>query len=202
MRKIFFDLDGTLFDSKTRLYKLFQHLVPSSTLSFNNYWDLKQNKVGHEQILIEKFGYQKEQFQIFTSTWLELIEEPEWLALDTPFEGINDFLLEAKKKNTLYVVTSRQFKNLVNRQLRSYELDSLFADILVTEQKKEKAELIRTLNISPQDWIVGDTGMDIKTGKSLGLKTCAVLTGFLNRKSLLEYKPDILVDKVLDFNYK
>ena len=34
---IFFDLDGTLLDSKERLYYLFQHLVPECKFSFEEY---------------------------------------------------------------------------------------------------------------------------------------------------------------------
>ena len=42
--KIFFDLDGTLIDSKLRMYNLFQELVPQSNLTFVEYWEYKKNK--------------------------------------------------------------------------------------------------------------------------------------------------------------
>ena len=56
---IFFDLDGTLLDSRKRLYKLFQDLVLESNLTIDEYWELKRNKINHKTILIEKFGYTK-----------------------------------------------------------------------------------------------------------------------------------------------
>ena len=43
--KIFFDLDGTLINSKMRLYSLFQELVSASNLSFDEYWNLKKKKL-------------------------------------------------------------------------------------------------------------------------------------------------------------
>ncbi|HEX8546724.1 MAG TPA: HAD hydrolase-like protein [Cytophagaceae bacterium] len=196
--KIFFDLDGTLLDSKRRVYSLFQYLVPNSTFSFVEYWNLKQNKVGHQQILTEIFGYREDQFKTFEDEWLRLIEDPEWLKLDTPFEGLKRYLLNLKTRNSLYVVTARQFKAVVQQQLNSFELIDIFEEILVTEQKRGKAELIGELVLTGDDWIVGDTGYDIEVGKRLGLRTGAVLSGFLNKENLKEYGPDIIVENVTD----
>jgi phosphoglycolate phosphatase len=50
-------------------------------------------------------------------------------------------------------------------------------------------------------WIIGDTGKDIETGKQLNIKTVAVLSGFLNKKSLTEYNPDKIVDSVLQLQF-
>lgn len=58
------------------------------------------------------------------------------------------------------------------------------------------------------NWIVGDIGKDIQTGKILGMNTVAVPTGFLYEKILRTFKPEIIVDKVTLFksftylNYK
>ena len=57
--KIFFDLDGTLINSKIRLYSLFQELVPVSNFSFDEYWDFKQNKINHATILRKKFNFDR-----------------------------------------------------------------------------------------------------------------------------------------------
>ena len=59
---IFFDLDGTLIDSRLRLYKLFQDLVSSSNLTFSDYWNLKRNKISHKKILTTKFAYSEKDF--------------------------------------------------------------------------------------------------------------------------------------------
>jgi len=51
LRQVFFDLDGTLPDSRERLYRLFCELVPESRLSFDKYWALKRRKQDHKTIL-------------------------------------------------------------------------------------------------------------------------------------------------------
>ena len=61
-------------------------------------------------------------------------------------------------------------------------------------------ELVRTLpSLASQDWMIGDTGKDIQVGQMLGIKTCAVLSGFLNEKALLNYGPDLILPTAADF---
>jgi phosphoglycolate phosphatase len=73
----------------------------------------------------------------------------------------------------------------------------------VTQQRKEKFDLINDeVLISKQDWFVGDTGKDIQTGKKLGIKTAAVLSGFLNKEKLMEYEPDVIERDVLKLKFQ
>lgn len=198
---IFFDLDGTLLDSKQRLYQLFQHLVPNSNLSFDSYWAFKQNKINHQQILTEHLNYSSTQFADFEASWMSKIELPIWLALDLPFSGVVSFLSALHTNFQLFVVTARQSQESANHQLEIHQLGHFFIDILVTKQKKEKWELIEPLKPTVNDWIVGDTGYDILTGKKLGLKTAAVLSGFMSKSALSKYNPDIIVEKVIDLKF-
>lgn len=200
---IFFDLDGTLLNSQKRLYELFQYLVPTSELSFEEYWKLKRNKVNHEELLTTQFGYSPEEFKKFEHIWMKEIELEKWLNLDLPFEGVTDFLKTLGEKNTLYLVTARQSKEMVNKQLRNFGWDSIFESVFVTEQRKEKHALIQeNVTVSPIDWFIGDTGLDIKVGKQLGIKTAAVLSGFLNKEKLTAYKPDLILEYVTSFTLK
>lgn len=198
--KIFFDLDGTLVDSRQRLYHLFQCLVPVSELSFEEYWEYKRNKIGHIEILKDKFSYSQNSIDNFQNSWLEFIEQPKWLALDIPFKGVTEYLAELSQQHELYLVTARQFENRVLLQLADYSWDGFFTKVFVTAHKAEKTDMIKESIITNEnDWLVGDTGKDIQTGKYLGIKTAAVLSGFMNKERLLEYEPDIIIDNVLNF---
>ncbi|HMU46618.1 MAG TPA: HAD hydrolase-like protein [Chitinophagaceae bacterium] len=201
---IFFDLDGTLIDSKPRLYYLFQHLIPESRLSYNEYWELKSRKQNHWDILSKYFKFSKLQYDEFERKWMKEIEKEEWLKFDKPLKGITDYLfsISANKKLNLFVVTSRQHKIGVVDQLSNLNLRQYFKDVLVTEQVLSKYDLIsQKIKTSSEDWIVGDTGLDIITGKQLGIHTAAVLSGFLNKESLEAYNADIVVDSVLNLNF-
>ena len=50
------------------------------------------------------------------------------------------------------------------------------------------------------NWIIGDTGMDISVGKKLGIKTVAVLSGFQNLAVLSAYKPDYILKNIKEFD--
>lgn len=200
---IFFDLDGTLIDSRKRLYNLFQHLVPESGYNFDEYWNLKRNKISHKEILAKEFKYSAEEIKKFENDWMVRIELDEWLEFDRPFIGISDYLLKLSENYKLFVVTARQSKTTALKQINHFGWINIFEDIFVTEQKKEKYDLIiERVGITKNDWFVGDTGKDIQTGKLLGVNTAAVLSGFLSRVSLTEYMPDIIVDDVMSLNFK
>ena len=197
---IFFDLDGTIIDSKQRLYQLFQFLVPESNFSFYEYWELKMNKISNESIL--KTYFPNIDILMFHENWMALIESEEYLILDLPFPGTTEYLNGLKQNEAIiYLLTARQSIISVSYQLNRFGWSNMFSDIFVTEQKYEKAEMIKHLVYNHSlNWIVGDTGKDIQTGKILGVNTVAVLTGFLSGDILKTYEPDIIVDNVTLFN--
>ena len=194
---IFLDLDGTLIDSKMRLFLLFNFLVPNSKYSYDEYWNLKQNKISHKEILKNNYGYSENQYIAFQEKWMNEIEKDNWLQFDKPIKGAIETLTSLTKNNSLFLVTARQSKLLLTRQLKDLGLFDIFKMILVTEQKIDKYDLIiGNVEVSNNDWIVGDTGKDIETGKKLGIKTIAVLSGFMNKVSLNAYNPDFILNNI------
>ena len=197
---LIFDLDGTLIDSRGRLYHLFQQLVPSSKLSYEHYWAFKQDKVSNETILAREFGFDADAIELFVVHWMELIESRELLALDENFPDMHEALERLRKQAKLHVCTARQMRAPVLDQLERLDLLSYFDSVMVTEQNWSKEELIATVSdLGPQDWIFGDTGKDVQVGQALGIKTCAVLSGFLSEKSLRPYLPDLILPAVSHF---
>ncbi|PKG82237.1 HAD family hydrolase [Colwellia sp. 75C3] len=201
---IIFDLDGTLIDSKLRLYKLFQFLVVNSNLTYDEYWNLKQQKISNQLILTTQFGYSESMIQSFTGNWMQLIEQPDYLKFDKIINGIDKVLTVLNQQADLYVCTARQHRQPALDQLDTFGIKGFFKKILVTEQISSKDELV-TLNLphlTSSDWFIGDTGHDVQIGKKLNINTCAVLSGFLSRKSLTEYEPNIIIESIADFKIK
>lgn len=191
-KKIFFDLDGTLIDAGERLYSLFQFLVPQSKLTYGEYWDLKRHKNTHAMILADRFGYDGSKIHDFEKRWLELIETKEYLDKDTVYPDVIETLEKLKRKYALYLVTARQSVKNTVAELKRLNLFDLFDDVLITEHKSTKEDLIRQCvsQLSSDDIMVGDTGKDIQAGKALGVQTIAVSSGFLAAEVLREYEPD------------
>lgn len=198
---IVLDLDGTVIDSKLRLYRLFQALAAESSLSYEEYWILKKNKTSNATILSSLLGYSEEQIADFVVRWMSLIESPPFLASDSNFEGIHAALGALQRDAHLHVCTDRQLREPVVQQLLSLNLLQYFEQVLVTKQKRTKESLIlaNVTSLSSNDWLVGDTGKDIQVGKSLKMKTCAVLSGFLSQEVLRGYGPNLILDSVIQF---
>ncbi len=197
---IIFDFDGTLIDSKERLFKLFSFLVPESELNFEDYWTLKKKGIGHAEILEKKFKFQSNDIQQFQIKWHQEIEQPKWINYDTPILGVEDKLMSLFENHQLHLVTARQSYETAINQINKFQWNKYFKSILVTKQEKEKSQLIlENIEIKKEDWIIGDTGKDILTGKTLQINTAAVLTGFLSEEKLKSYNPDIIIDSVANF---
>ncbi len=198
---IVFDLDGTLINSKLRLYRLFQHLAPSSTLTYDQYWAFKKNKISNEEILEIELGYDNAMIGEFVANWMSLIESKPYLELDRSFDGVYETLEKLQELGDLYVCTARQLRQPVLEQLSDLNFLQFFKRVLVTEQKVKKESLIANyvVGLSCQDWFVGDTGGDIQVGKFLNMRTCAVLSGFLSAESLKRYNPELIIESVADF---
>lgn len=198
---IIFDLDGTLIDSRPRLYALYRQLVPTTRLTFEKYWELKRAKFSNSALLRQYEDFSDEEIIFFERTWMSLIETPEHLALDTNFPGLHETLARLTTQATLHVCTARQNRQPVLDQLDKFNLLKYFDGVLVTLQNSSKEELIEAHlpNRGSHDWIIGDTGKDIQVGQRLGMQTCAVLSGFLSRESLLPYGPDRLLAFASEF---
>lgn len=201
--KIIFDLDGTLICSKKRLYELFCNLIQSRDLSFSDYWNLKYIGNSNQDILRERFDYTKDEISNFVNGWMKKIESDYYLEMDTLIDGTIEFLERIIQNNSLYICTARQSTCQVAKQLESLSISKYFENIFVTEQKNSKAELLKNsgLKFTKHDWIIGDTGHDIITGKEIGINTCAVLSGFMSLDALIGYSPDIIVANIAKIDF-
>lgn len=198
-RNIFFDLDGTLLDSRWRLFNLFVDLTSQNKFGFNKYWELKRQRISQADMLNNFFNYTDIEINKFKKSWLSKIEDKERLTQDVPFPKSSELIKALFNKFNLYIVTNRQQEYRAIEQIKFYGWLNYITKVLVTKQKKSKFELIQNIvKVNKEDTIIGDTGEDILTGKLLGIRTIAVSSGFLNKQILSEYNPDVLLCGIKD----
>lgn len=199
--KIYFDLDGTLIDASERLYKLFCDLISECSFSKEEYWYLKRNKITHQIILNNYFP--KYQFNDFEKKWLECIENDYYLQFDTLYEFTPKVLNNLQQNNQLYLLTARQSKKNLLKELKRFNIAQYFTNIFVTEHKKTKLELLQEIQLKKTDILIGDTGKDIETAKIAGILSAAVTYGFMSEEKLKEYNPDFLFSDLSEIiNYR
>lgn len=199
---IIFDLDGTIIDASERLYQLFQHLVPMSQWSKEEYWNRKRNKENHEMIINKYFS--DIDFGQFNKQWLQLIETEDFLNLDRNYSDTTELLKELSTKSSLFLLTARQSKKGLIDELKRLQINEYFENIFVTENLKSKADLLDEImengdiKKGADDLFVSDMGKDIVIGKKRSFITIGISHGFMCRDRLKEYCPDYLVDELME----
>ena len=78
--KIILDLDGTILDCSTRMYRLFRRLAPGVDVDQDSYWAEKRKPRSNEDLL-RSAGASEQEIAEFTSGWMSLIEADEFLRL-------------------------------------------------------------------------------------------------------------------------
>jgi phosphoglycolate phosphatase len=191
---IFIDLDGTLVDSRRRLYKLFCDLSGSQKLPFHLYWKYKRVARSNEWILAQILGFDTLRIQAFVRGWLEQIESPEYLALDAPFGFARSVLKDLSSAHALFVLTARRDEHAARAQVDGAGFTPYLTDMLVTGPRRSKIELLsaRRGQAHPEDLVVGDTELDVQVAEAIGAQSVAVLSGFRCRQHLELFKPDFM----------
>lgn len=192
--KVFWDLDGTLVDSRLRLYKLFSHLTGQNELTFEEYWDCKYAGL-RQQEMLDKVGYAPNRAADFRRNWLTKIEQSEWLKHDTLQEGAREtlhFFTELGAKQ--YLITNRQSISAAVEELRRLGIEEYFDEFYTTALRSKKNEIIQAnLNVNKGDILIGDSDEDIIAAKELGVYSIAVCTDIRLRQRLENCKPDRIV---------
>ena len=198
--KIFFDLDGTILDSRRRIYQLFSNLTAQHTLGFEQYWEHKRQMRSNEWLLKNCLGYSEAKIAVFLDHWFAQIETESYLNLDILFEPIPAILRTlVNQGHMLYVVTARQSAELAQDQVKRIGIAPYITKTFVTGGQKAKHELLREIQVEPTDLFFGDTGLDVQTAKIIGVKSIAVLTGFRSKEILLSYQPDTIASSVWQY---
>lgn len=200
-RKIFFDWDGTLLNSSNRMFNLFCELNARCNMTYAEYWKIKRSRISQKEMLMQYFNYTELEANLFHTAWLENIEREDLLSLDTLFDDTVDTLDLLAIDNDLYVVTARQKKEATINQLIRLNILKYFKQILITEQKISKLEVIRSniCDIAESSMMIGDTKEDIKTGEELNIKKFAISTGMLDYKALQDYNADKIYRNLKEF---
>jgi HAD superfamily hydrolase (TIGR01509 family) len=118
------------------------------------------------------------------------------------FPHVLNTLRYFKEKGFFMSIASSKPERVLSKMIHHFKLNC-FDLILGTEesrlQHKPHPEIINVtldrLNVSREDAvIVGDSGVDVKTGKNANIDTIAVTYGFGNSEKLRELNPTCIID--------
>ena len=120
----------------------------------------------------------------------------------TLFPDVISTLSELCKKARIIILSNTPYPSIL-MMLETVGLNPLFFDMivgrdLVEHPKPAPDELFLAQKIEHHkvDYFIGDSLVDVKTGKKAGVKTIAVATGFNTKEDLKKARPHALVDSL------
>jgi phosphoglycolate phosphatase len=200
-RWIFLDLDGTLLDVSRRYQHLHRDLVlrhGGRPLSREDYWALKRSRTPEAEILA-RAGVPSEAGAEIAAARERHLEERRYLRLDRPWPWTAAVLAGLAPYGRLALITLRSHSDRLLWQLDTLGLRAPFARVVSGRgdgTPQAKAGLVRAAGIDPApgSLLVGDTEVDIASGKALGVRTAAVTCGLRDAAHLAAWAPDLLLD--------
>lgn len=205
---VIFDLDGTLLDTLSDIASTcnevldFHHFPTHPERAYKTF-------VGDGlEMLIQKITppntkkiILKQCYALFSELYSQ-----NWQRNSCPYAGINDMLTALKKHGVMLAVLSNKPHDFTKLFVDEYFSKGLFSIVYGQRDGFPKKpnpavaiEIASKLHSRPQETLfVGDSGVDIMTGKRANMSTAGVSWGFRSVQELSDCKADIIVHNPLE----
>ena len=122
-----------------------------------------------------------------------------------PFKNMPELLQMLKNAGIRLAVLSNKPDNVTQDAIKIFFGDifdfvqGAINNVRCKPEPDTALKICADFNILPKDALfIGDTNVDIQTGKNAGMKTCGVLWGFRDKAELLENGADFIAGKPLE----
>jgi len=203
IKGIFFDLDGTILDTKGAYLEAARaaflatgQQIPHSTVALEIPRRLEQKQPISDIVKTDRHKFLK----IFLKSFYEISRSK-----SIPIPGTHKTLELLSRKTKLSMITLRYAPSIaIVNELEQFGLSKYFSNVITAldtdEPKPSPKGLIKAvtaMNIQTSDClVVGDSILDIKMGEAAGVKTVAVLSGLYSRTELSKEKPHLILNDI------
>jgi HAD superfamily hydrolase (TIGR01509 family) len=200
LRGIFFDLDGTIVDSKEAYveaaktaFALTEHRIVETSTALEIPKRLEQNLPLNDIVRGNLKGF----LDVYLQTYYSVTKEKTKL-----IPNVANALVTLSQKAKLALITMRFVpKEAIIQELKHFGLANCFAYVVTaldTHKPKPSPEAlircVKALDVQICDCaIVGDSVSDVRAGKAAGALTVAVLSGLFTLDELSKENPDFIL---------
>ncbi len=204
---IIFDLDGTLLNTLEDLHACFNKAITKYGYPKRTLEEIKSFVGNGIKKAIERAlpsNIEESELNKIVNYFRSYYEE-HMLERTKPYDGIIGMLEELKANNYKLAVVSNKYDAAVKELCKNYF--GKYIDIAIGESKgvRKKPEIdgvmkaIKELNSSIDNSIyIGDSDVDIKTAKNVGIPCISVLWGFRDKDFLIQNGGKLFAEKPKD----
>jgi len=202
---IVFDLDGTLVDSRQDLVNAVNHARTAlnlKTLPFQQVIDAVGD--GVQSLIARILGPENIRLRELALAAFREYYGKHLLDHTVVRPGVREMLEYFQKKQK--AVLTNKSRDYTLEILEALGLDRSFKMVECGDNHEERkphpagvSRILEFFKVRPERAvIVGDSPVDIRTGRSVGMHTCVVLDGFADLEALKSAKPDVLIKSLLE----
>lgn len=206
---IIFDMDGTLVDSERDTFLCFNHILNESMNFKITYKEFKELAGLSLEKMFEKVlpNEAKNLSTKLTKRCRQYsINEKHCIDTSVLYEGVEEIILSLKKQKFILVIVSNKPKRAVDYTIEHFKINQFDLIIGISEStfdSKPNPEVINYVlekyNLKKDDAvIIGDSQIDIQTGKNAGIDTIALTYGYDTKENLKKQNPTIIIDNFKD----
>lgn len=202
-----FDLDGTLANTLASIAHFGNGALEAFGYPAIPPEEYKQLVGNGADLLVRRMltrsagDYTEEIFRSVRKTYDHLYESDP-LKLVSPYDGIREMLETLHKNGVKLAILSNKPDDMTNCVARGLFDPAFFAVIQGQKEGVPKkpdptapSMLLAEMGVSPQECLyIGDSGVDMETGRNAGMTTAGVTWGFRSRQELLEHGASCLVE--------
>lgn len=183
---IAFDFDGTLLDSRKRHCAVLKDILKQYNINLDtsDLIEFKRGGKNNVSYLISK-GIDEALSKEIQTKWIDNIEKEDYLDMDVLYEDAIENLEKYSKGNDLILITARNNKDGLQKQIDKFGLRKYFREIFVVDACQNtcvlKAEILTNENVS---LMIGDTLSDFKASQISKINFCHYDEGF-HKKELV-----------------
>ena len=184
-----FDLDGTLLDSRERHKLVLNDILNRYNINLDISDLIEFKRQGYDNVYyLKSKGIQEETALKIQSEWIKNIEKFEYLSKDKLYPYAIDLLNKYAAKNNLILITARNNKVNLIKQIQDLDIKKYFKEIKIVNPGRfaiqEKADVLKNYNAK---LMIGDTRNDAESAKIAEVDFRHVDNGFHDKKLIRGY---------------